>query len=409
MALYQFRGRDGQGEEVQGRLEAESADAVAGFLSDNQIIPIDIQTTSVEEDALTTLRQFLPGRRVALIDLIFFSRQMYTLVRAGVPILESLQGLRDSTPSERLGQVIGEVRDDLDAGQSLSAALRRHPEVFPSLYVSIIEIGEASGRLPESFLQLVSYLEQERDTRERIRAAMRYPLIIIVAIVAAVFVINLFVIPSFAQVFARFGADLPLPTRMLIATSNFTLSYWWLMLLALGGALYGARVYTSTEAGRRVWHRFKLHLPVVGNILYRATMGRFARALAICVHSGVPWGQAMRVVTNAVDNQYLAERVAAMREGVERGESITHTATTTGLFPPLVLQMIQVGEQTGAVDRLLNEVGEYYEREVDYQLKYLSSAIEPVLLAAMGVIVLILALGVFLPMWDLGSVAFSKH
>ena len=392
MARYLYRGRNQQGRLEAGVLDADDENAVAGYLSGNGITPIDIAPAPPEKSAGRRWPGFKTKSKVKLLDLVFFSRQMYTLMRAGVPILDALQGLRESTPSDGLAEVIGAIRESLDSGQDLSSAIKQHPEVFPSLYVSIIEIGEASGTLPESFLQLVSYLEQERETRNRIRSAMRYPLIVVGVIIAALVIINIFVIPAFATLFARFNAELPLPTRILIASSNFTLSYWPLMIFAAVTAVFGAKRYIGTAEGGLRWHRYKLKLPIIGGIIYRATLGRFAHAMAICIKSGVPWGQGMMVVGNAVDNLYIAGKVRAMRDGVERGESITRTAAATGLFPPLVIQMIGVGEQTGALDRLLTEVAEYYEREVDYQLKHLSTAIEPILLAAVGVIVLILAL-----------------
>ncbi len=405
MAHYRYRGRNHQGQLETGVLDADNENAVAVYLSGNGITPIDIAPAPAEKKAGLVWSGLKSKPKINLLDLIFFSRQMYTLLRSGVPILDALQGLRESTPSDGLATVIGAIRDGLDSGQDLSNAIRQHPDVFPSLYVSIIEIGEASGTLAESFLQLVSYLEQERETRNRIRSAMRYPLIVIGAIAAALVIINIFVIPAFAQLFSRFNAELPLPTRILIASSSFTLKYWPLLVFAAVSGVFGAKRHIRTTEGRMRWHRYKLKMPIIGGIIYRATLGRFAHALSICIKSGVPWGQGMMVVGNAVDNVYIAEKVRAMRDGVERGESITRTAAATGLFPPLVIQMIGVGEQTGALDHLLNEVAEYYEREVEYQLKHLSTAIEPVLLGAVGVIVLILALGVFMPMWGLASAA----
>jgi len=408
MIAFKYEGRDQQGALVTGQLEAESEDAVVTHLTGINITPVNISIQVGKLSLGNSLRFDFPRRKIPLIDLIFFSRQMYTLMRAGVPILESLQGLRDSTPCEHLAEVISELRDGLDSGEELSAAMRHHPEAFSSLYISIVEVGETSGALPESFLKLVNYLELERETRERVKSAMRYPIIVIIAIASAVLIINLFVIPAFASVFNKFGADLPLPTQLLIATSSFTVNYWYLIVAFIIALPIAIRFYLSKERGRLTWDRIKLRLPIIGSILYRATMGRFSLAMAICVKSGVPWGQAMLVVSNAVDNAYVSRHVLKMRDDVEQGITITQAATASNLFPSIVLQMIRVGEQTGSLDSLLSEVAEYYEREVEYQLKNLSASIEPVLLICVGILVLILALGVFLPMWDMGGAAMGR-
>ncbi len=408
MSIFNYQGRDRQGQLISGQFEAESEDAVASHLLDTNITPVNINQQQEKTKTSSSIKLNFGKKTVSLLDLIFFSRQMYTLMRAGVPILEALQGLRESTPSDQLAEIIAELRDGLDSGEELSAAMRHHPEVFSNLYISIIEVGEASGTLPESFLKLVNYLELERETRERIKAAVRYPIIVIVAIVAAMLIINIFVIPAFAAVFTKFDADLPLATRLLIATSSFTVNYWYLVVGFIVALPFVIRFYLAKETGRLKWDRIKLKLPVIGGILYRATMGRFSLAMAICVKSGVPWGQAMSVVSNAVDNMFVRGHVLKMRDDVERGITITQAATSTKLFPSIVLQMISVGEQTGSLDNLLSEVAEYYEREVEYQIKNLSASIEPILLACVGIMVLILALGVFLPMWNLADAAMGR-
>ena len=408
MAFFKYRGRNRRGEMAEGRIEGTSVDAVANQLFNNGITPIDIVAADVAQDVfggLKGLRISFSEGRVNLLDLVFFSRQMYTLLKAGVPILQALQGLRESTQNAALAKVIGNIREGLDAGLDLTGALGRHPKVFSPLFVSMIQVGETSGSLPEAFLQLSLYLERDKDTRDRIKQATRYPTMVIGAIVVAMFIINLFVIPTFAKIYAGFKAELPWATQILIATSNFTVRYWYLIIIAAVLLALATRMYIKTTEGRYRWHRYKLKIPLVGPILFRATLGRFARAMAIILKAGVPLVQGMTVISRAVDNDFIGERILQMRDGVERGENITRTASATGLFPPLVVQMISVGEETGAIDNLLLEVAEYYEREVDYDLKNLSSAIEPILIVVIGIIVMILALGVFLPMWDLARAA----
>ncbi len=405
MALFQYKGRNPRGEAVSGHIEAATADAVAHQLFNTGVIPIDIIETKPGQDVLGALRHKLAQGRVRLDELVLFCRQMYTLLKAGVPILQALRGLRDSTQNPALAKVIASIGESLDAGLDLASALKRHSNVFSSLFVSLIQVGEATGNLEGAFLQLGKYLELERDTRDRIKAAIRYPVIVLIAITVAMFIINLFVIPAFAKIYANFRIELPWATKILIATSNFTVAYWYIILIGMVLLVLGLRIYVGTPDGRYQWHKYKVKLPVIGGIIYRAMLGRFARALAITMKAGVPLVQGLTVVSRAVDNDYISQRVIQMRDGVERGETITRTAAATGMFPALVIQMISVGEETGAIDELMDEVAEYYEREVDYDLKNLSAAIEPILIVAIGIMVLILALGVFLPMWDLVKAA----
>ncbi len=406
MGAYRYKGRNPRGESVSGVVEAPSSEAVANQLFNLGITPIDIRVTASAVES--AWRRPLAAQRIELKELIFFCRQMHTLAKSGVPILQALRGLRDSTANRSLAGVIGQLSEALDAGLDLTAAVKRHPRVFSTLFVSLIQIGEASGTLDESFLQLAGYLEREQETRDRINAASRYPLFVIVAIVVAVFVINIVVIPAFARLYASFHAPLPWATRFLIEVSHLTVAYWYYMVACMVAVVFGVRAYVRTPEGRYRWHRLRLRLPVIGPVFYRALLGRFARGLAITSRTGVPLVQGLTVISRAVDNDYVAARILQMRDGIERGETLARTAQVTGLFPGLVLQMIAVGEEGGAVDAVMNDVAEYYEREVDYDLKNLSAAIEPLLIVAIGGMVLLLALGVFLPMWDLAQVALRR-
>ncbi|OGI44611.1 MAG: MSHA biogenesis protein MshG [Candidatus Muproteobacteria bacterium RIFCSPHIGHO2_01_FULL_65_16] len=406
MPVFLYKGRNKRGEAVRGHIDAVSPDAVATQLFNSGITPIDIALPRAGADVLAALRAWVESSgKVQLVDLILFSRQMYTMMKAGVPIMQALRGLRESTRNLAVAKVITSIGESLDTGLDLASALKRHPQVFSQLYVSMVQVGETTGSLQEVFEQLALYLEREKDTRDRIKSATRYPVFVVVAMAVAMFIINLFVIPAFAKVYAGFRIELPWATKLLIATSNFTVAYWHLMLAAVVLGVIALRFYVNTAEGRYRWHKIKLKLPVVGKILYQATLGRFARAMAVMIKSGVPLVQGMTVISRAVDNDYIGERVVQMRDGIERGETIARTAATTAMFPPLVIQMISVGEETGAVDELMFNVADYYEREVDYDIKNLSDAIQPLLIIVLGVLVLILALGVFLPMWDLVQVA----
>lgn len=407
MPSFQYRGRNQRGESVYGRIEGASADAIADQLFNSGVTPIDISPADITRDVMAGLKALgsrSRGAKIALHDQVFFCRQMYTLLKAGVPLLQALSGLRETTQNPALARILGSVSDGLDSGLDLTTALGRHPE-FSTLFVSMVQVGETTGSLPEAFEQLAIYLEREKDTRDRVRQALRYPAVVIGAIVLAMFIINIFVIPAFAKVYAGFRAELPWATKALIATSNFFINHWALMLIGIVVVIVGARLYLRTANGRYRWHRYKLRLPVIGNLMVQAVLARFARSLSTTLRAGVPLVQAFTVVSRAVDNDFIGARVLQIRDGIERGDTITRTAAATGMFPPLVLQMVSVGEETGAIDDLLLEVAEYYDRELDYSLKNLSTAIEPILIGVIGVMVLILALGVFLPMWDLASAA----
>jgi MSHA biogenesis protein MshG len=403
MPVYQYKGRTGKGDAVSGRLEADTPDAAASQLLNTGITPNDINEAPARQADLNFVL-FRP--RPSLDDIILFSRQMYSLTKSGVPLIRGLRGLAESTRNELLREAIREVVEDLESGRDLSSSLARHASIFGPLYINIIRVGESSGNLEDAFERLARHYSVERDTRRRVKRAMMYPVFVLLAITLAIGVITVFVIPTFAGIFDRFDAELPWATQAILVVSGFMEAYW-LHLLAAGALAFAVfRYWSRTDNGRRRWDRVKLGIPAVGSILERATMARFARAFAVSFRAGVPLVQAMTLVSRAVDNAWIGERIAGMRDGIERGESLQRSAAAAGIFTPLINQMIQEGEETGKVDDMLDEVAEFYEREVDYDLENLSSVIEPVLIVAVGALVLILALGVFLPLWDLARVAF---
>ena len=411
MPFFAYKGRNSRGELMEGVLEGADAGAVADQLFGTGVTPVDIRVTTRAVSASGSPQGAwakFSEKKVAPIDVQLFSRQMYTLIKSGVPLMRGLAGLQESAISKSFGRVIKDLRESLDAGRELSAAMRRHPECFSNFYLSMIRVGEMTGRLEEVFLRLYDHLEFDRDMRGRVKSALRYPMFVVLAMIIAMAIINVFVIPQFVSVFAKFNAELPLMTRILIGTSSFTVQYWGLLLgLAVAG-WFGFRAWTATAAGLYTWDRHKLRIPIAGKIILKGTMARFARSFALSMKSGVPIVQALTVVSQTVDNAYLAARIEQMRDGVERGETILRTSTAAGVFTPIVLQMIAVGEEAGSLEELMDEIAQMYEREVDYELKTLSAQIEPILISFLGAMVLVLALGIFLPMWDLGKVAMHK-
>ena len=402
MPRFEYSGRDRGGARVNGAVEAGSLDAAVGQLFDQGVTPVEINETA-DAGARPGLRRQLGLDRPHRGEIILFTRQMYALTRSGVPLIRGLTQLAESTRNPLLAETIHAVIEDLEAGRELAGALARHPRIFRPLYVAIVRVGEQSGRLEEAFQRMYRYLEGEQEIVQRIKSATRYPMFVILVMLVAIFVLMTYVIPVFARVFERFDAELPLPTQVLIAVSGFFASYWWLILGVAAAAWLGFRQWCRTENGMLTWDRKKLGMPVVGGILLRGTLARFARAFSMAHRSGVPILEAMNVVASAVDNAWVSRKVGEMREGIERGEALSRVAARAGVFTPLVIQMLAVGEETGRVDDMVDEVADFYEREVDYDVKNLSTLIEPILTIGLAILVFLLALGVFLPMWDLGT------
>ena len=408
--MYHYRGRNAELAMVTGTLDAESQAEVVRELGAQRIVPIEITSSrpTPEKIVKPPAWQNLLSPKISDTDLILFTRQMYTLQRTAVPILRALAGLRASTSNPALAAVIAELQSDLDEGRNLSAALSRHSRVFSPFYVSMVRVGEVSGQMSEVFNRLFIHLEFEKDIREQIRSAVRYPMFVIIAALLGIAVLNMFVIPVFADVFAGFNAKLPLPTRLLIGFSNWTVRWWPLLAVGLVAGIFGIRHGLNTVGGRTWWDERKIRLPIVGDIIQKATLAKFARSFALASQSGIPVLQALAVVSQTVDNAFISAKIDNMREAIERGESLSQSAAATGVFTPVVLQMIVVGEEAGEIDSLLLEVAGMYERETGYSIKGLATKIEPLILLLLGVLVLVLALGIFLPMWSLGQAAMGR-
>ncbi len=408
MAVFAYRGRNTSGDLEQGTLEGDDSTAVADQLFKRGITPTEIKLTSKVAEVATSgasLWQTLNERKVDVVELMLFSRQMNTLLRAGVPIMRALAGLQESAQNPTMVATLQSLRESLDSGRELSAAMRLLPKIFSPFYVSMVQVGEMTGLLDETFMRLYGHLEFEKEMSERVKSALRYPMFVLIAMALAIIVINVLVIPAFAKVFAGFHTELPLMTRMLMGFSNFMVSYWIYLLAIVVGTVFGIRKYISTTTGRYAWDKYKLEIPIAGKIIMKTTLARFARSLALAFKSGIPILQGLTVVSMVVDNTFFRSRIEQMRDGVERGESILRTAVAAAVFDPTVLQMIAIGEETGDMDGLMFEIAGMYERDVEYEIKTLAEQIEPIMIVALGIMVLILALGVFLPMWDMGKAA----
>ena len=411
MTQYLYSGRSARGELVRGRLDGDSEEAVATRLQQDGVTPISIAASAIVTSG-APLQQL--ARRMGLgkpttADLVLFTRQMYTIVKSGIPLLRGLRGLAGSTHNVVLRGALEDVLRSLEAGRNLATSFGRHPELFPEIYLNIIAVGEATGTLEPAFMRLGEYLRQEQDLQDRVKSALRYPFIVILTIAAAIAVITTFVIPRFAPLFRVLGNDIPLPTRIIMGASEIARRDWY-WVLGVGAALVGGvRSYVRTGEGRLHWHKLLLRLPVIGSLAHQAILARLSRTLSIAITAGMPMLETLAIIARVCGNDYMAARVSRLRERVERGEPLSRAAATVGMFPPLVLQMIAVGEETGELPELLDEVAGFYEREVEFALKTLSAAIEPILIIFVGGMVLILALGVFLPMWNMIAKAAAGH
>jgi MSHA biogenesis protein MshG len=405
MPQFTYTARDPGGALLQGVAEGDSAAAVASDLLRAGSTPLDIAlVTAVGASLASREISFGKKEKVKHEDLLMFSRQIHTLLKSGIALTRALAGLQESA-SPAMKDVIRQTRESLESGNEMSTSLARQTGVFSGFYVAMVRVGEMTGRLDEVFLRLFHHLEFEKLMRDQVKSALRYPSFVIAVMLVAIGVVNVFVIPAFQRVFDQFGSQLPFMTQLLVGFSRFTLAAWPYLLVGAVGGVYAFRRWTATEDGGYTWDRLRLRFPIAGKIIRKATLARFSRSFALALRSGVPVVQAMMVVANTVENAYYARAIEKMRDGVERGDSLLRTAAASGIFTPVVLQMIAVGEESGRLDEMLSEVADFYQQEVEYELKSLSAQIEPILIVFLGVLVLILALGVFLPIWDLGKAA----
>ena len=400
VADFQYRGRDQRGQLVQGQVQASDENGAADILLRRGVTPLAIQPFKARQ-AIDLKGLLKPS--VGLNELIIFVRQMHSLTKAGIPVLRAIEGLAEHASNKTLRATLLDIADQLERGRSIAKAMDDHKRVFPRLVIAIVHVGENTGQLEQSFEQLVTYLEGEEETRKRIKAATRYPMFVMITLFIAIVALNILVVPTFASMFANFQVELPLSTRILIGSSAAFTKYWWAMLAAVIALVVAVKAWLKTDTARERWDFWKLKIPVVGSIIERSMLARFNRSFAVMLRAGVPLTQALSLVAEAVDNAFMAVRIKQMRRSVESGETLYRVSKASGLFTPLVLQMIAVGEETGSLEDSLFDSAGYYEREVDYDLKNLTSKLEPILVVFVAGIVLLLALGIFQPMWNMMS------
>ncbi len=405
MENFLYEGRNQRGELVKGKIESPNPQAVAVWMLGAGITPVNIRPQPQAKPQPPWLSKLQGQGSLSPTDLLLFTRQMGTMVKAGLPMLQALTGLQKSSSNIRLVALLATMREDLDKGLELSTAMSHHSKFFDDYYVSMIKVGEGAGQLEEIFSRLFAQLEFERDMKKKIQGALRYPMFVIIAISIAVAILAIFVIPVFGKVYKSMKVELPPLTRILLGISDFAVNYWWLVMLTVVVFAYGCRLFLKQPQGRYRWDKTKLKLPLIGSILSKAGIARFCLSFSIACRSGVPIDQAFTLVAKVVDNAFYERRINQMRDGITRGETMLRIAQSADIFKAMELQMIAVGEATGELEKMMEQVAQLYQEEVQYEVGRLGDAIEPILLAVMGALVLVLMLGIFLPLWDLGQMA----
>src|SRR5215217_2519557 len=396
MALCTYRAMDKQGEIVQDKLEGSGEMAVAHELRQQGLLVIDVKEQNVAQKDILA-----PLTRIKLGDLVVFSRQLATMINAGLPIVRALYILSEQTENPKLKDVVVAVRKDVEAGLSLSEALEKHPEVFSRLYVEMVKAGEIGGLLDGVLLRLADQLEREQDLKRKIRSAMTYPIVVlIVAILAATFML-IFIVPVFANLFQEFGGTLPLPTRICMAISDILTSFWGVLVYAgMALAVFLFLRWKKTEQGRKVWGRAVLRIPAkIGDVVRKVALARFARTLATLSAAGVPILQSIEITATSSGNWVMEKALLKSRDAIREGIPIYKPLEEEPVFPPMVTRMIAVGEETGDIDGMLTKIAEFYESEVDAAVKALTSIIEPLMIVVVGGIVGGIVISMYLPMF----------
>ncbi|MDR7532780.1 MAG: type II secretion system F family protein [Armatimonadota bacterium] len=402
MAVFRYSAKDNTGRLITGVIEADNDAVVIDRLRDMGFFITNLERTVERRDLLESL-QSLFG--IGLKDLAIFSRQFSTMVNSGLSLVRTLSILEQQTTNKRLRQIITQVRQDVEAGRPLSDALGRHPQAFSSLYVNMVKAGETGGVLDEVLERLANYLEKEQALRSKIRSAMVYPALLTVAALGGLFFMTIVILPQFETLFRELGGSgaLPLPTQIAMGVSYVLRRFWYVFFAGLAAMVYVLRRYLKTPSGRARYDRLKLKAPVLGELNRKIVIARFTRTLGTLIASGVPIMQSLEVVAKAIDNVVIGEAVDAVRSSIREGQSIAIPLQFSGIFPPMVVQMTRVGEETGALEQMLQKVADFYDVEVEATVQSLTSLLEPILIIFMGVVVGAMVISLYLPIFNLAT------
>ena len=402
MPVFTYRVRDKSGQSMVGTIEAPSLQLAGDQLYERGYFPIAVEEAK-QTDSFTLSDILSRFQKVNLSELIVFSQQLSTLYKAGLPLLTGIESIKEQVKNKIFKRVLEEIRRDVEGGSTLHGAMSKHPKVFSSIYVNMLRAGETSGMLGESLDRFVALAEREIRTRQRVKEATRYPKIVIASLTIAFIVLVAFVIPRFAQVFAQFKTTLPLPTRIMIGINTGFRSYWYVILPALVVIPVLVMRYIRTERGRELWDKLKMNIPVFAPLFLKIALSRFTYIFVMLNRSGIPILQTLEITSKTINNTRLTQGVEGIIGKISEGGSLTDSMRESGMFTPLIIQMVSVGESSGTLDQMLTKITEYYDIEVDNTIKQLSTYIEPFLTLFLGVAVLLLALAVFLPWWNMAK------
>ncbi|MGH2436342.1 MAG: type II secretion system F family protein [bacterium] len=398
MGRFTYRAYDRGGRLAVGVMDADSARVAAATLQSRGLLVSAVNEQGHLSEPIRQLRSFV---RINRRDLVIFTRQLATMVSAGLPIVMALRVLEEQATNRRLRETIGSVRAGIERGGSLSSEIAKHPQAFFEFYVNTVRAGEISGVLDVSLDYLADYLERELDLVQRVRTAATYPLLVLVFTLVIAAAAIVFIVPMFVQIFRSFKVALPLITILMLRVSEAVRALWWLVVLAIIVSVAGMIALRGTRGGQRVIDSFMLRLPILGSIVKKLAFARFGRSMAVVIRSGVPMLEGLAAVANALGNRVIGDAIAVARERMRQGRTMADSLSRSPLIPPMVVQMVRVGEETGAMEDVLNKVAEFYEREVDNTVKRFASVVEPLLIVAVGGVVGLVALAVLLPIWTL--------
>ena len=397
MPSFEWKGRDRGGRPQGGVLVADNKDAVLAVLRRQQIVPITVKEKG-KEIALPKLRGGVDGKTLAV-----FTRQFSVMIDAGLPLVQCLQILGEQQEHKAFQRILLQVREDVESGSSLANAMKKHPQAFDDLFVNMVAAGEAGGILDTILQRLATYIEKNARLKAQVKSAMIYPVAVISIAGLVVYVILWKVIPVFGALFVSLGAELPLPTRIVVAMSKFVGRYWWVIIGIIVAGIYALRRYYMTEQGKLVIDRLLLKTPILGSVLRKIAVARFCRTLGTLLSAGVPVLESLDITARTSGNAVIERAILEVRKQVEEGKSLAEPLKTTNQFPPMVVQMISVGEATGAMDTMLNKIAEFYEDEVDTAVAGMMKLIEPVMILFLGIVVGGIVIAMYLPMFSLIS------
>ncbi len=407
MPKYTYEAISESGAALSGVIEAESVEMANTMLASRGYIPSKVRRLTEKGIGRSTVFAPIQSRLAAVkaTELILFTKQFRTMFRAGVPIMRIFEVLGHQSQNPKLKRIITEIAADIQEGSTLSDALAKHPDTFTPLYRSMIRAGETSGNIPEVLERMIYILEHEHKIKSDIRSAMQYPIIVLIALGIAFFVLLTFVIPRFVTIFSRAGVDLPWPTKVSMVLYSVLSNYWYVCLTLLVLGIVGLRMFFKTPQGRYMLDAFLLRIPLIGTLFIRAAMSRFASIFSILQSSGVPVMTSLQILSGTIGNSAIAREFDRVRDRVEEGRGISGPLNVARYFTPMVIQMVAIGEESGQLDEMLRAVSTHYDDEVAYSVQRLSDAVGPILVVGLAAVVGFFALAIFLPMWDLTQVA----